>query len=140
MRFVFDTSVLIDYLRIPNDIAADALLIAAERGQVFISVVSLMELYMSQRKSNWEIEAEIRAIQELCNRLRIRIIPVSKVSQYRALQILKTHRSCLGKNALPDSLILGAGGASRAYLVTRDAHWLKISNKALSPEDLIRRF
>lgn len=140
MRFVFDTSVLIDYLRDPNDTAADALFIAAERGQAFVSLISLMELYQPRNRSNAEIEEEIKAIRELCGRLRIRIIPSSGASQHRALDVLKAHRSPLGKNALPDSLILGIGIARRAYLVTRDTHWFAITDRAISPEELLRRF
>lgn len=140
MRFVFDTSVLIDYLRDPNDIAADALVIAAEQGQAFVSLISLMELHLPQSRSNQEIQEEITAIQELCDRLHIRLIPSSKASQRRALEILRTHRSRLGRNALPDSLILGTGRARQAYLVTRDRDWFQISDRVISPEDLIRRF
>lgn len=139
MRFVFDTSVLIDYLRDPNDIAADALVIAAERGQAFVSWISLMELYLPQR-SNLDVQAEVTAIQELCTHLNIRIIPASDASQRRALEILRNHRSRLGRNALTDSLILGTGITRRAYLVTRDAQWFQISKRVISPEGLLQRF
>lgn len=139
MRFIFDTSVLIDYLHDPNSTVADALLAAADQGQVFVSLISLMELYLSQTRSNWEIQKEIETILELCNRLRIRIIPASKAAQHRAWEILKIHRSLLGRNALTDSLILGTGIAMRTYLVTRDNRWFQISRKAISPEDLLRR-
>ena len=44
-RFVFDTSVLIDYLR-GDGMADNALLVAADRGCVFVSLVSLMELWL----------------------------------------------------------------------------------------------
>lgn len=141
MRFVFDTSVLIDYLHNPNDIAADALVIAAERGQAFVSLISLMELHLLQSRSNQEIQAEVRAIQELCNRLHIRIIPSSEASQRRALEILRKHRSPLGRNALPDSLILGTGIAKWAYLVTAEKrHWPPITDKAITPEYLVQEF
>lgn len=140
MRFLFDTSVLIAYLRDPNDTAADALFIAAERGQAFISLISLMELHLPQNKRNEEIAREVTAIQKLCQRLGIKIIPVSPTSQHKALDVLKRYRSPLGRNALPDSLILGVGLTRRAYLVTRDQHWFQISEKAISPEDLIRRY
>ncbi len=143
MRFVFDTSVLIDYLRNPNDIAADALFIAAERGEAFVSLISLMELYLPQNKSNVEIENEVTAIQKLCTRLGIKFIPSSPSSQQRALAILERYRSPLGRSALPDSLILGVGMARRAYLVTKDKHWFEISDKSVklvSPEELVQRF
>ena len=140
MRFLFDTSVLIDYLRDPNDTAADALFIAAERGRAFVSLISLMELHLPQNRRNEEIASEVTAIRELCQRLGIRIIAASPASQHKALDVLKRHRSPLGRNALPDSLILGTGLTRRAYLVTRDRHWFQISDRAISPEDLVQRF
>jgi len=141
VRFVFDTSVLIGYLRDSTDIAADALFLATERGEAFVSLISLMELYLPQNKSDWEIAREIKAIRELCQRLGIPIIPASGTSQRRALEVLKRHRSLLGKNALSDSIILSIGAARRAYLVTRDSKWFHIMpGKVLSPEDLLRRF
>ncbi len=143
MRFVFDTSVLIAYLRDPNDIAADALFVASDRGQVFVSLVSLMELYLPRNKSNKEIAEEVTRIRELCTRLGIRIIPSSQRSQEVALDILRETCSILGRNALPDSLILGIGITRRAYLVTRDQNWFRIgrrSLKVISPEILVEGF
>ncbi len=143
MRFVFDTSVLIDYLRDPNDIAADALFVASDRGQVFVSLVSLMELYLPRNKSNKEIAEEVTRIRELCTRLGIRIIPSSQRSQEVALDILRETCSILGRNALPDSLILGIGITRRAYLVTRDQNWFRIDRRGLeviSPKRLVERF
>ena len=140
MRFLFDTSILIDYLRDPNDSAADALFIAAERGKAFVSLVSLMELYLARDKTDQKIQEEITAVRALCERLGIAIIPSSCASQRRALDVLRAYHVPLGKNALADSVILGIGSARRAYLVTRDKNWFKISDKAISPEDLIRRF
>ena len=141
MRFVFDTSVLIDYLRDSTDIAADALVLATERGEAFVSLISLMELYLPRNKSNQEIDREMKAIQELCQRLGIQIIPASRTSQERALEVLKEHRSLLGRNALPDSIILSIGAARRAYLVTRDNKWFGIMpGRVLSPEDLLKTF
>lgn len=139
MRFIFDTSVLIEYLRDPNSAAAEALPIAAERGKAFVSLISLMELYLPNRRQE-EVEEEVKAMQELRQRLGIKIIPASPASQYRALDILRCHRSPLGRNALPDSLLLGIGIVRRAYLVTRDQHWFQVTERALYPEDLLRRF
>jgi predicted nucleic acid-binding protein len=77
----FDTSVLIDYLRDSTDIAADALVLATERGEAFVSLISLMELYLPRDKGNQEITREVKAIRELCEWLSIRIIPASGTSQ-----------------------------------------------------------
>lgn len=139
MRCVFDTSVLVDYLRNPNSVAADALLIAADRGRVFISVISLMELYLSP-KSDLQVQKEVTAIQTLCERLNIRIVQVSKTAQDRALVILREHRSCLGRNAVLDSLIIGTAEARRAYAVTCDKNWFRVSRWAVSPEKLVQMF
>jgi len=56
VRFVFDTSVLIDYLRDSTDIAADALVLATERGEAFVSLISPMELYLPQDKKRQKQE------------------------------------------------------------------------------------
>ncbi len=141
MRFVFDTSVLIDYLRDPNDTATDALLLATERGEVFVSLISIMELCLSQNRRQDEIEREVRAIKELCSRLNIKIVACSQRSQEVALDVLRASRPILGRNALPDSMILGTGSTRRAYLVTRDRNWSRIvCNKVITPETLIERF
>lgn len=142
MRFIFDTSVLIDYLRDESDIAVDALFIAAERGRAFVCLFSLMELCPPQGKSDPEVQKEIEAIQQLCKRLDIRIIPSSQRSQEKALSILRQYRSLLGRNGLPDSLILGVGVTRRAHLVTRDKKWFRIDRKdirVISPEELVER-
>ncbi len=135
---------LVDYLRKKPEasIAADALFIAAERGHAFVSLISLMELHLPQgeRRKRKGIEGEVTAIRELCHRLGIKIVGVSPASQYVALDILRAHYSSLGRNALSDSLILGLGIAMQAYLVTKDDVWFQVSEKAISPEELIKRF
>jgi predicted nucleic acid-binding protein len=150
MRFVFDTSVLIEYLR-GNDLAADALFLAPQIGQTFVTSISLMELHLpedknQQIKSNQQIKQEIKALTKLFQQLNINIIPCSDCSQKLALRILENHRSSLGRNALTDSLIIGIGIARRAYLITRDAKWFTIAEqssiriKVLSPEKLVEEF
>ncbi len=151
MRFVFDTSVLIDYLR-DDEMAANALFVATAKGSAFISIVSLMELWLPRNKSNVEIRAEITILRELCQRLNIRIIPCTSRSQERALTVLEHNRSPLGRNALPDSLIIATGMTRRAYLVTKDTHWADIARstaerndspstiQVVSPEELVEEF
>ncbi len=53
MRFVFDTNVLVEYLRAGegDSIAADALFKATEIGSVYISLLSLMELWLPDKTS-----------------------------------------------------------------------------------------
>lgn len=141
MRFVFDTSVLIDYLRDPNDIAADALFVAAQRGRALVCLTSLMELWTHQGKNSAEIEREVEAIRQLCDSLGIAIVAPSQRSQVVALDILKQFRSKLGKSGLQDSLILGVGATRRACLVTRDEKWFRLGRKDLrvvSPTELVK--
>jgi len=141
VRFVFDTSVLVDYLR-DDGMAADALAVAAEKGNVFVSLISFMELWLSPNKSNAEIKEEIAALKELCEKLAIRIVPCTHRSQQRALALLEHSRSLLGKNALSDSLIIATGMTRRAYSVTRDNRWFDVARsvqglRVLSPEKLV---
>lgn len=83
MRFVFDTSVLIEYVRENSpytEMAADAFFAAARKGEVFISLISLMELHVygkegkTNQKSNQQIREDINKVQELCEKLSIKII------------------------------------------------------------------
>jgi len=156
MRFVFDTSVLIAYLQDKNkemqDDAADAIVVAVNRGSVLVSQISLMELYGSQDRSNADIEREVRRIQKLEQVYGLRFVPCSRAAQKWAFEIMKAFRSRLGKNALPDALIIGTGIAYRGWLVTFDEHWaqiaqeneqrqlLNITLKVLLPVKLIQRF
>lgn len=127
MRFVLDTNMLIGYLR-EHPLAADAIFAAADKGAVFISIVSVMELSIfneegkANQKSNQQIQEELNKIDQLCTRLRIKKVALSNRAQEHALAILNEprFRSLLGKNALTDSLIIGTGIVKRAHLVTRD--------------------
>ena len=50
-RFVFDTKVLINYIRQSDQEAYDALTVAADLGQVFISQISILELWAPEKWS-----------------------------------------------------------------------------------------
>jgi len=50
MRFVFDTSVVVDYLR-DDEISTNALIRATEIGEVFVSFLTLMELWLPDKTS-----------------------------------------------------------------------------------------
>lgn len=50
VRFVFDTSVLIDYLH-DQPLAADAFARAAEMGEVCLTIISLLELYLPKKEN-----------------------------------------------------------------------------------------
>ncbi len=144
MRYVFDTSVLIDYLH-DDDMAADSLFFAAAEGKVYISLISMMELYPpTGQRSNQQIASERRAIEQLCNRLGIHIVPCSARAQQLALSILEKHRTQLGRNALTDSLIIATDVTRRAYLVTTESkhHWFSVGQSlglnVLSPVELLQ--
>ncbi len=148
MRLVFDTNVLIHYLRgTPNSFADEALFVASEKGQPLVSIISLMELYIENeegrinQKSNQKIKEEQQKIKEICERLNISVVPISEKTQIEALQILKDFRTLLGKSALPDSLIIATAIMRRAVLVTDDHKWAEVAKrysiKAFSPEKLV---
>jgi len=151
MRFVFDTSVLIAYL-LGEVEAADAVIVASSCGSIFVSQISLMELYGSQHRSNVDIDREVRSIQALEQAYGLRIVPCSETAQKWAFEIMKAFRSPLGRNALSDALIIGTGIAYRGWLVTSDGQWAQIAKdneqrqlltirlKVLSPAELVRRF
>ncbi|ABY35509.1 MAG TPA: PIN domain-containing protein [Chloroflexus aurantiacus] len=170
MRFIFDTSVLIDYLRDdrPGDqeVAADAFALASQQGHTFLTLVSLMELYspilqetstdgveeeeslMTRTRGKEAIERDLSRVKKLLETYGIRLIHCSRRAQEVALDILRDHRSPLGKNALTDSLIIANGLVRRAYLVTRDRKWSQVARglqqrkpcalRVVSPVDLIQ--
>jgi len=74
MRFVFDTSVLVDFLRTDggDNIAADALFRATEIGSVFISLLSLMELWLPD-KASFSIR-DTQRIQDIVSKLDANVI------------------------------------------------------------------
>jgi len=151
MRFVFDTSVLVAYLRGEAE-AADAVVVASRCGGILVSRISLIELYSSQNRRNADIDREVRSIQALEQAYGLRIVPCSETAQKWAFEIMKAFRSPLGRNALSDALIIGTGIAYRGWLVTSDGHWAQIAQdnerrqlltirlKVLSPAELVRRF
>jgi len=140
MRFLFDTSVLVDYLRDENSLAADALSVAAEKGEVLISLVSIMELYQpdTDRKI---VEREIKAIEELCQRWGIRLVYVTKKGQDLAKKLIQKYYANLGKSAVPDALILSTGIQWRAYVVSKNVGaWRLVYNKVRSIEEFLEEF
>jgi predicted nucleic acid-binding protein len=152
MRFVLDTSILIDYLHSDKGEAADALVVASRHGSILVSLISLMELYCNQTKSNDEISQEVESIQALKDAYGVRVVPCTETVQKQALEILRVFRSPLGRNALPDALIIGTGIAYRGWLVTFDKRWTNIAQqnqrrqlldiriRVLSPVELVQRF
>jgi predicted nucleic acid-binding protein len=151
MKFVLDTSVLIDYLH-EEEIAASALIVASSRGSILVSQISLMELHGSQTRRNADIKRDVRSIQKLVQVYGLHLVPCSRAAQKWAFEIMKAFRSPLGRNALPDALIIGTGIAYRGWLVTSDRHWAQIAReneqrqllnirlKVLSPVELVQRF
>lgn len=167
MRFVFDTSVLVDYLR-DDELSVNSLIVAAQRGQIFVSSISILELhlpgersreevrcpacgetiqfsrYRLTNKSNQEIRQQINRIEKLCEEFKIKVVSCSPAAQKLARLILEKHRSPLGKNALTDSLIISTGYIRKAVLVSGDKRWSDVGEdlgiKVLSPIDLVKEF
>lgn len=140
MRFVFDTNVLIGYLRNPHDpIPEDALLRAADRGEAFVTLISLLELYLARDKRKDEVHRQVIAVQKLCKKLGVKIISCTSTSQRRALGILKDHQASL-EIGLADSLILATGTTMQAHLVTTEKKWFRVTSYAIDPASLLQRF
>lgn len=137
VRYLFDTCVVIDYLRDQQSLAADALVVAANRG--LVSVITLLELQLYDdsgkinTKSKARIKKELQAVSELCNTYGVQIIPISRQAQIYACSILEKFRQDLGRNALSDSLIMGTGMARRATLVTSESAWFRIAKSPEAP-------
>ncbi|HXF69767.1 MAG TPA: PIN domain-containing protein [Thermoflexus sp.] len=132
---VFDTSVLINYLR-GRDLAADAFAKASEVGEIWLTIVSLLELHPLQ-KSNVEIQADLKKVEHLQKAYRLKVVPIPSEAQWFALnEIALYHRSTLGKCWLLDSLILGCGIKKNIYLVTEEDAWVQLTKDAKRPLDL----
>jgi predicted nucleic acid-binding protein len=167
-KFLFETSVIIDYLH-GQDVAADALFRASELGTVYISKITLLELWLprhlSRRRSSKppsgqrlkqpsdeQIRQEIKRVCALRSRLNLKIVPCSPASQEFALTILERCHSPLGRTALPDSLLMGTGIATCDYIVTSDTKWPRVMEQlmacnviavpveVISPVQLVRDF
>jgi len=67
-----------------------------------------------------EIQSDIEQIYGLVEEYNVQILGISKTSQAFAEVILKYHYRTLGKNAITDALIIGAGMARRAWLITHE--------------------
>lgn len=167
MRFVFDTSVLVDYLR-DDELAVNSLIVASQKGQILVSSVSILELhlpgeksreearcatcgdmiqftrYRLTNKSNRQIRQQIDRIEKLCEEFKIKVIFCSPAAQKLARLILGRHRSSLGRNAPTDSLIISTGYCRKAVLVTGDKRWVDVGKdigmNVLSPIDLLKEF
>lgn len=145
MRFVFDSSVLIDYLH-DQQLAADAFARASQMGEVWITISSLLELYLptEERKidkkgrrrktfrtrSKAEIEDDLNKLEGLRQAYDAKVLPIPEDAQWLALnEIAPLHYSTLGKSLLADSLILGCGLREDTWLVTRDRKWFRLARR-----------
>ncbi|WP_448591857.1 PIN domain-containing protein [Thermoflexus hugenholtzii] len=140
MYFLFDTCVLIDYLRDPNSIAGHAIFRATDIGRCCISIVSIIELY-KPNKDREKAEEEVRKIYQVCERLNIRIVYITPNSRKKAVEIVRNYYSNLGKSCIPDALIISSAIMRRAYVVTKDyGSWSRVYHRVLTPEEVVRRF
>jgi len=140
MNFLFDTSVLIEYLRDENGITADALFKASTVGKCYISLVSVMELYKPNRPRK-EVDDEVQRICEISERLNMRIVYITRNAQREAIAVVKNYYSNLGNSCVPDALIISTGIKRKAYVVTRnDRSWSRTYSRVLTPEEVVKRF
>jgi len=137
--FVFDTSVLIDYLNphsAEHDVAADAFAFASQIGEIWLTIISMLELHSPARRDK-EIQADLDKVKQLQRAYRLRVIPIPEEAQWFALNVIaRYYRSILGRNLLSDSLILGCGMKKSVCLVTRDQNWLQLLNDTRRPPGL----
>jgi predicted nucleic acid-binding protein len=148
--FVFDTCVLIDYLRNERSIAADAIILASTMGTAFVPNIAMMEIARNYNKKKKEIDEEIKAIEVLINTYNLRIAYVYPETEKLAYMLVRQFYSALGKNTIIDCYIIATGIRRRAWLITSDKKWFKLPEKSfrslglrikvLSPEELVRRF
>lgn len=140
MRFLFDTSILIDYLTDEKSTSADAIFKASEIGKCYISIISIMELYQSNKRRR-EVEEEVRRIHDICRLLNIKIVYITLKIQQIAIDIIKNYYSNLGTSCIPDALIIGTGIVRKAYIVTGNyGAWSTAYSQVLTPEEVIKRF
>jgi predicted nucleic acid-binding protein len=140
VRFLFDTSILIDYLENEKSISADAIFKASEIGKCYISIISIMELYQSNKRRR-KVEEEVRRIHDICRLLNIKIVYITLKAQQIAIDIIKNYYSNLGTSCIPDALIIGTGIVRKAYIVTGNyGAWSTAYSQVLTPEEVIKRF
>ncbi len=143
IRFVFDTSVLIGYIRDENSVEANAILKASEVGNCYVPIICFMEL-CKPNKSRQEVKQEIKKIIKLIQKLNMRVVCVSCNAQKEAVRVIEQYYQPLGNNSIPDSLILSSGIKLKAWIVTgesrRKSKWFEIYRRTITPEELLQRF
>jgi len=153
-RFLFDTSVLIDYIH-EQGVGPDVLALAAEHGQGYVSEISIMELWLPRHStakrrrgmpvrhpSDEEIRQEIERVLEACGRFGFTLLRCCSATVQYALTVLQYCHSPLGKNAIADSLLIASGIRVGAILITHDRTWAGAiqelqRRKILDPEMLV---
>ncbi|MDW8009625.1 MAG: PIN domain-containing protein [Chloroflexota bacterium] len=130
MRFLFDTSVLVDYIR-GDEMAANAIIAASQKGKVYISCISIMELWSSPMRKRRQIQAQIKKIKLLSEIYGLEEITCSERIQHRAQKLLECVYAVLGKHAVPDALIMSAGITRYACLVTTERAWREAARQAM---------
>ncbi|MCS7158734.1 MAG: PIN domain-containing protein [Blastocatellia bacterium] len=134
--FIFDTSVLIDYLR-DQGLAADAFAQASKMGEVWLTIISLLELYLPsirKEKKKEMIGRDIQKVEKLEKAYGARVMPIPEDAQRHAVNVIARHHyDTLGKGLLGDSLILACGFLENAWLVTRDEKWFQLVHEQRNP-------
>ena len=136
-RFLFDTSVLIDYIH-EQGVGADVLALAAEQGQGYVSEISIMELWLPRHPtarrrrgmpirhpSDEEIRREIERVLKACEKFGFTVLRCCSETVQYALTVLEHCHSPLGKNAIADSLLIASGIRVGATLLIHDRKWAR---------------
>ncbi|MCS7158715.1 PIN domain-containing protein [Thermoflexus sp.] len=160
--FIFDTSVLIDYLR-GQELAADAFARASEMGEVRLTIISLLELHLPKEeeetdkkgerrkiirtRSKAEINDDLNKIRSLEKANQLQIMAIPEDVQRRIIdEIAAHHYPTLGKSLINDSLILACGFRDNVWLVTNDQNWFQLVRdpknrlclQVIRPEELVQ--
>lgn len=124
-RFLFDTSVLVDYIH-EKDVAPDVLVLAARHGQGYISTVSFMELWLPRHKTDDEIRQEVGPVYRACDTFGFKVLTCFQVTIRHALRLIEYCHTLLGRSAVTDSLLIASGISLRAILITKDKRWKEV--------------
>lgn len=116
MKYIIDTNIIIDHLRIGEN-KATVFLKQVENNEIqaFISVITEYELLAVKKLNNK---------QQLAIKKLLSILPAISITSNIAQQAAKFHR--LYQTGMADGLIAGTAYFNKATLVSRDKIFLKV--------------
>ncbi len=141
--FIFDTCVIIDYLKDEKN-AADVFARASEIGEIHITIISLLELYGYGSKN--KVKEDFQKLEDLQKSYNIKFVSIPEQAQDFALTIAEYHYAHWDNESIvTDFLILSYGIRENTFLVTEDKKWFKLIDdnrlgrrlRILHPADII---